>query len=179
MNIKANFVNCLTQLLMLMLISISSLISYAQANTAHLASLKQLNTNALNVQSPALKAATAKTKNVAKIAMIFQPNCSWCKKQSKSLNKVFQQCQSSININLVGTQGNARQLKKELKHYPQQIPAFLANRKFLRDIGGYQASPTTLFYNATGELIAKKRGFIPEDKLANALKTLSDGQCVI
>ena len=111
--------------------------------------------------------------------MIYQPDCSWCKKQGKILERAFKQCQNSMNIVLVGTKGNTRQLRKELKHYHNDIPAFIADRKFLRDIGGYQASPTTLIYNEKGELIVKKRGFIPEEKLASALAVISRDSCHI
>ncbi len=113
------------------------------------------------------------------VAMIYQPNCAWCKKQGQSLAKVFEQCQGSINLALVGTKGNARQLKKELKHYHKELPAFMADRNFLRSIGGYQASPTTLIFDTGGELIAKKRGYIPQDKLAHVLGILSQGECQI
>jgi thioredoxin-related protein len=113
------------------------------------------------------------------VAMIYQPDCSWCKKQGKLLERAFKQCKKSMNIVLVGTKGNSRQLRKELKHYHDGIPAFIADRKFLRSIGGYQASPTTLIYNDEGKLIVKKRGFIPEQKLASALAVISKDSCHI
>lgn len=117
--------------------------------------------------------------DLATIVMIYQPNCSWCKKQGKTLSVAYKQCRHSVNIALVGTQGNARQLKKELKHYHKYIPAFMADRKFLRKIGGYQASPTTLIFNAQGDLIMNKRGFIAQEKLANAMSIVSKGACHI
>ncbi len=123
--------------------------------------------------------AVKQAKALATIAMIYQPDCSWCKKQGKTLAKAFEQCQASVNIVLVGTQGNARQLKKELKHYHNGIPAYKADRQFLRKIGGYQASPTTLIFDEHGEMIVKKRGFIDEDKLANALSIVSRNKCLI
>ncbi|GLX76989.1 hypothetical protein tinsulaeT_03290 [Thalassotalea insulae] len=117
--------------------------------------------------------------NLATITMIFQPNCSWCKKQGQVLAKAFTQCQSSLNVALVGAKGNFRALKNALKHYHKGIPAYAANRQFLRKIGGYQASPTTLIFSGEGQLIAKKRGFIPKDKLSHALAVLSHGACQI
>ncbi|KGJ91542.1 hypothetical protein [Colwellia psychrerythraea] len=117
--------------------------------------------------------------DLATIVMIYQPNCSWCKKQGKTLSIAFKQCRHSVNIALVGTKGNARQLKKELKHYHKDLPAFIADRKFLRAVGGYQASPTTLIFTAQGDLIMKKRGFIAQEKLANAMSIVSKGACHI
>ncbi|NMP31132.1 thioredoxin family protein [Thalassotalea sp. M1531] len=123
--------------------------------------------------------AHQKNKGMATVTMIYQPDCSWCKKQGQTLAKAFEQCSNSINVALVGTKGSKRVLKKELKHYHQDIPAFIADRKFLRAIGGYQASPTTLIYDANGQLIANKRGFIAKEKLADAIVILSQGNCVI
>jgi thioredoxin-related protein len=117
--------------------------------------------------------------NLATVVMIYQPDCSWCKKQGKTLSMAYKQCRHYVNIALVGTKGNARQLKKELKHYHENIPAFIADRKFLREIGGYQASPTTLIFSAKGELVMKKRGFIAQEKLANAISIISKGSCHI
>jgi thioredoxin-related protein len=119
----------------------------------------------------------AQVDELATLVMIFQPDCSWCKKQGKTLSMAYKQCRGSVNIALVGTKGNARKLKKELKHYHKHIPAFIADRKFLREVGGYQASPTTLVFNAQGELIMKKRGFIAQEKLANVMSIISKGTC--
>jgi thioredoxin-related protein len=116
---------------------------------------------------------------LATLVMIYQPDCAWCKKQGKLLAKVFEQCKATLNPVLIGTKGNARKLKKELKHYHKGISAFMADRQFLWSIGGYQASPTLLIFDTSGDLIAKKRGYIAKDKLASALKLLTNGKCKI
>ena len=113
------------------------------------------------------------------ISMIFQPDCSWCKKQGKTLAKAYEQCQSSINISLIGTKGNNRQLRTALKHYHKFIPSYKADSRFLRTIGGYQASPTTLIYDIYGRLVTKKRGFLSHEKLAKVIKIISNGNCLI
>lgn len=162
----------------IVLISFSAMFFAIQAVATPLAvaSLKPLRiTNEISNQE-VVKAAEGK---LASVTMIFQPDCSWCKKQGKTLAKAFEQCQSSININLVGAKGKTRQLKKELKHYHPSIPAYKADRQFLRAIGGYQASPTTLIYDQHDKLITKKRGFIPEQKLTHAIKVLTQGKCQI
>ncbi len=137
--------------------------------------------NATPFTRKALKSETPITdvNDVATVTMIFQPDCSWCKKQGQTLAAAFEQCQSSVNISLVGAKGNRSQLRKALKHYHKSIPAYKADSKFLRTIGGYQASPTTLIYDTKGRLITKKRGFIPHEKLAHALKIISNGECLI
>ncbi|WP_281559570.1 thioredoxin fold domain-containing protein [Thalassomonas sp. RHCl1] len=162
--------NILNWLKIIVLISVSAIIASArvQALPFTLKSLK-----------PAQESVMLENNGLATVAMIYQPDCPWCKKQGKALAKAFKHCQSSVNTALVGTRGNDRQLKKELKHYHKDMPAYAADRQFLRKIGGYQASPTTLIFDGKGELVAKKRGFIPTDKLANALLVLSQGACRI
>jgi len=165
---KPSLLNLLQIVLVLTLVCTSTTTNFAKATPFALKPLKSTQ-----------KLTAVEDNGLTTVTMIFQPDCSWCKKQGKVLAKAFQLCKSSINITLVGTKGNARQLKKELKHYPQDIPAFIADRKFLRSIGGYQASPTTLIFDNKGELVTKKRGFIPEDKLTKALNTLTQGACKI
>lgn len=162
----------------IVLISFSAMFFAMQAVATPLAvaSLKPLRIQSEISNQEVTKAAEGK---LASVTMIFQPDCSWCKRQSKTLAKVFEQCQSSININLVGAKGKTGQLKKELKHYHQGIPAYKADRQFLRSIGGYQASPTTLLYDNQGQLVAKKRGFIEENKLTQVVSILTQGQCKI
>ncbi len=165
---KPSLLNFLLTIIVLILVNTIIVTNFAKATPFVLKPLKSTQ-----------ETSDVETSGLTTVTMIFQPDCSWCKKQGKALAKVFQQCQSSLNIALVGTKGNARQLRKELKHYHQEIPAFIADRKFLRSIGGYQASPTTLIFDSEGELIVNKRGFISEDKLANALNILTQGACKI
>ncbi len=165
---KSSLLNWLQVVIVLMSFSTITVVNNAKATPFVLKSLK-----------PSQNTMVFETNGLTTVTMIFQPDCSWCKKQGKALAKAFQQCQSSINVSLVGTKGNSRQLKKELKYYHQDLPAFIADRKFLRKIGGYQASPTLLIFDSNDELIAKKRGFIPHDKLATALNILSKGACQI
>ncbi len=79
----------------------------------------------------------------------------------------------------MGTKGNNRQLRTALKHYHKSIPSYKADSRFLRTIGGYQASPTTLIYDIYGRLVTKKRGFLSHEKLAKVIKIISNGNCLI
>lgn len=165
---KRDSLNWLQLVIALILVIAITTISHAQAVPFALKTLRSTQ-EVSNLQGNSL----------ATVTMIYQPDCRWCKKQGKALEQAFEQCHTSMNIALVGVKGSARQLRKELKHYHKDIPAFIADGKFLRSIGGYQASPTTLIFDGKGELIAKNRGFIPKDKLANALALLTQGACLI
>lgn len=130
-------------------------------------SLKSLNESAANVVS----------QPVATIAMIFQPDCVWCRRQGEMLAKAVKECHLTLNVTMVGAKGSKQTLKKALKHYHPSIPAFMASRSFLRQIGGYQASPTTLLFDAGGKLLTRKQGFIPHDKMSQVMSILSNGAC--
>lgn len=158
--------NPLMKLIVLITVSTITLCTFTQATPFTLKSLQSEKT-------------VEHVNDVATVTMIFQPDCSWCKKQGKILAEAFEQCQSSVNISLVGAKGSSSQLRKALKHYHKSIPAYKADSKFLRTIGGYKASPTTLIYDANGQLITKKRGFISHEKLAQALNIISNGDCSI
>lgn len=113
------------------------------------------------------------------IAMVYQPDCSWCKKQELLLRKIQHECNSKVNLALIGNKGNARELKRELKHFDKSLPAYSADNKFLRNIGGIAASPTTLFFDKNGNVIAKKRGYIPSEQLFNAVNIITEKSCSI
>jgi len=159
------------------LISIVMLFLYSMAIGHNVAYAKPIALPPLNKVQ--VEQHTAMKKKVATVSMIFQPNCSWCKKQGQLLAKAFEQCHSIIDITFIGTRGDKRALKHELKHYHHAIPAFMADRQFMREIGGFQASPTTLFYDSNGKLVAKKRGFIKQAPLFAALAFISKEQCQI
>jgi len=162
----STYLNSLIKLVVLILISTLALCAPTHATPFSLKTLKSDN-------------SMEHVNGVATVTMIFQPDCSWCKKQGKILEVAFENCKGSLNISLVGAKGSNRQLRKALKYYHKSIPAYKADTKFLRTIGGYQASPTTLIYDANGQLITKKRGFISHEKLAQALRIISNGGCLI
>ena len=110
--------------------------------------------------------------NKPTVVMIFQPDCSWCKKQGEVLSQFKTEFGQSINFSLVGTKGRAQQLKRELKHYDKSLPAYLANKRFLRKIGGFEASPTLLIFDQSGALLGKRRGFIESGRLKSVVKRL-------
>lgn len=131
--------------------------------------------------SSSAKAPPQTSEQAAKttIAMVYQPDCKWCKKQGKWLNKAQAQCAQNLGIVLIGNNGDKRQLKRELKHFHQDMPAFLANRKLFAEVGGVAASPTTLVFNQEGKLIAKQRGYVDDATLSDVAQKITQGQCVI
>ncbi len=115
--------------------------------------------------------------NVATAVLVFQPNCPWCKKQRVLFKKIKQQCGGRINLVLVGYHGNTQALKRELRFFDDTIPAYKANKSFLRLVKGIDASPTILLLNKKGELLLKNRGYMQPKKLMNAISILTKQQC--
>jgi len=138
--------------------------------------------NAVQIELAALTPLNARipptSSKRSTLVMIYQPDCTWCKKQGQFLAQAHKLCPDTVNIALIGAMGSTRQLKQELRHYSSAFPAYLADRKFLRHIN-YQASPTTLIINNQGEVLANQRGFVTSDKLSKAFHILTQGHCQI
>jgi len=118
-------------------------------------------------------------ENVSTIAMIYQPGCKWCKKQGKLLAKIQRACASHANVAIIGAYGSTQKLKRELRHFDKNLPAFEANKKFLIIIKGVEAFPTTIVFDKEGELIAKKRGYIKPKHLAQVMAAITEQHCDI
>lgn len=158
----------LTSLASLLVITLSMASTVINASPI---SLKNLKTGERNAVLP--------SNDLATIAMVYQPNCSWCKKQEQLLRKIKHECDSNVNLALIGNKGNMRDLKRELKHFNKSLPAYKADNKFLRQVGGIAASPTTLFFDKSGNVLAKKRGYIPPEQLFHAVNIITNKACSI
>jgi len=116
-------------------------------------------------------------EDLSTIAMIYQPGCQWCKKQGKLLANIQRLCASHANIAIIGAEGTTQKLKRELRHFDKNLPAFEASKQFLRKIQGVKAFPTTLVFDKNGKLIAKKRGYIKPQKLAKVMSVITQQRC--
>lgn len=131
-----------------------------QLNKNELYSLKNLHSGK---RSPLIKHNGRIT-----VSMVFQPDCSWCKKQGKTFTTLMEKCSKIINLSLIGNKGERHQLKRELRHFDRNITAYQADHGFLREIGGIAASPTTLFFNSNGDLIGKKKRIYRAEKIGSS-----------
>ncbi|GGA90494.1 hypothetical protein GCM10011369_35790 [Neiella marina] len=125
----------------------------------------------------AASAPLAPNTAVASIAMVFQPDCAWCKKQGKTMRQILNQCGAELNIAIIGYKASYRQLRRELKHFDQSLPALEADRRFLAAVEGVAATPTTLFFDQNGELLLKQRGYIQPAQLFDAADALTQTGC--
>ncbi|WP_394203706.1 TlpA family protein disulfide reductase [Shewanella waksmanii] len=111
------------------------------------------------------------------ILMFFQPDCPWCKKQAKVMAELQHQCEKHIGFTLVGDKGSRTQLKRELRHFDDQMTAKQSSKKFARSSGGIIGYPTTLVIDNQGNIVAKKRGMVGKELLYQLASELSGGTC--
>jgi thioredoxin-related protein len=123
------------------------------------------------------KVVLNRNEGLSTIAMIYQPGCKWCKKQGELLANIQRQCASHANIALIGADANTQKLRRELHYFDPNLAAFEANKKFLRKIKGVAAFPTTVIFDSSGKLIAKKRGYIEPKKLAQVMGAITKQHC--
>lgn len=94
------------------------------------------------------------------IFSFFEPECSWCIKQIKTLKKLQQNCDVDYQITLIGIKGNKQQLRNVLHSANSTLPAVQYPSRLRTLVGEIQATPTNVIFDNQHELVAKLRGFI-------------------
>ena len=99
----------------------------------------------------------------------FEPNCPWCYRQMKVFNKLDSSCGKHIQPVVVGINGNARALRKELRKAKVGFPALKASKE-LKSIFSVPATPWTLVIDADGQLLTSIRGYKPLEDFSDIFK---------
>lgn len=110
-------------------------------------------------------------KNKLLIVSIFEPECPWCLKQFKALEKLYSNCPSNIQPIAVGM-GNKQQLKTLVYRSKISFPALAASPEFLDLIGQPKGTPFTLILDQEGKLVTTLQGYIPYQKLSFAFQDI-------
>lgn len=95
----------------------------------------------------------------------FEPNCSWCLRQIKALNKLQQECPVEVNLTLVGIHGNKQQLRKVLHTARNKLPAIEYQPKLRELIGDIKATPTNAIFDENNIFVTKLPGYAKLEKL--------------
>lgn len=111
------------------------------------------------------------------INLIMQPNCSWRKKQAIDLEKLAATCKDTLNTSVLGFNGKRNEFRRESRYFADKVPVFAADKQIIRTLGGVTTSPTFIFLNKQGQIVAKQQGYLPPEKLYNAVNILSNAQC--
>ncbi|MCY4045142.1 MAG: hypothetical protein OXE99_08680 [Cellvibrionales bacterium] len=102
------------------------------------------------------------------LLLFFEPNCTWCLKQSKVLN-LLGSCEKAFSVAGIGVNGNLLALKKMGWQLKANYPLYLATPAFLKRVPAIEATPTLLWVDAKGVVQGQHRGFLPFSLLVNQL----------
>lgn len=98
----------------------------------------------------------------------FEPDCGWCYRQMKALNRLVESCPLHLQPVAVGIKGKAPELRQELRRAKFRYPAFAGTGKLLNAVGKVPATPWTLVTDGNGTILTTLRGYIPLEKLTQA-----------
>lgn len=111
--------------------------------------------------------------------LFFQPDCKWCLKQSKTLDKLLARCPGHLNAAALGVHASRHELKKELRRLRPGFPAYKTGEGMLNELQGVPATPVMLLADAQGRFARSFRGYVSEDELADILKTQHNISCAL
>ena len=103
------------------------------------------------------------------VLSFFEPNCPWCYRQMKVLNKIESSCNHQVQPVVVGINGDARALRKELRKAKVTFPALKANKALMEQFS-VPATPWTLMIDGDGQVLTAIRGYMPLKDFADIFK---------
>lgn len=98
------------------------------------------------------------------VVLFFEPDCSWCFKQSKVFNQYLEHCMPKVQFIGIGVNGNRQQLKKTAWKMKTQFPLYMASPDLLNATGKIPSTPLTLILNKQGNVLAHAKGYLPFKK---------------
>jgi thioredoxin-related protein len=103
------------------------------------------------------------------IISVFEPECPWCLKQFKAVEKLYRNCAGEIQPIAVGV-GSKQKLKSLVYRAKISFPALEASPDFMSLIGNPTGTPFTLIIDQQGNLVTTLQGYIPYEKLSYAFQ---------
>ncbi|MFS1524134.1 TlpA family protein disulfide reductase [Microbulbifer sp. 2304DJ12-6] len=103
------------------------------------------------------------------VMVFFEPECPWCFRQVRVLNRLLAQCPGQFQPLAVGTNGSRRALMAEYRRLRPDFPAFQISSALLDRVGTIPATPFTLLIDRHGAPAGWLRGFMPQEKLTPVL----------
>lgn len=100
------------------------------------------------------------------LMMFFEPDCSWCYRQVRTINRLGEDCGAKFTAIAIGVNGNRAALQKELRRLRPDFPAYQASPALMEAIGEIDATPLSLLGDSNGDFLNWARGYLPEDELA-------------
>ena len=110
---------------------------------------------------------TVKHKHL--LISFFEPECRWCYRQLRMLNKLQQTCDDNIQPIMIGIHGTRQVLQQELRLINVTLPAFEASEALLKLTGNIDATPITFIVNEDGAITQRLRGYTPNHAIYQQL----------
>jgi thioredoxin-related protein len=104
------------------------------------------------------------------VVLFFEPNCSWCFKQTKVFNQYLQQCGRQSHFVGLGVNANRQALKKTAWQLQADFPMYMASPELIDATGKIASTPLTLVLDAKGNIVAHVKGYINAEKWRQLLK---------
>lgn len=104
------------------------------------------------------------------LVFFFEPHCSWCLKQAKTLNGFYRSCPRSRAVVGLGVNGSFQALKKAAFRLQGDFPLFMADIGLKKRLGKISATPFMLLFDDQDKLLRHATGFLDEQALNNFLK---------
>ena len=105
----------------------------------------------------------------ASLLLFFQPDCAWCLRQTRVIDKMLETCPHALNAAALGVHGERHQLKAELRRLRPGFPAYKTGRKMIAELQGVPATPVMLLADSSGRFSQFFSGYIPRDRLESIL----------
>ena len=112
------------------------------------------------------------------LMVFFQPECSWCLRQFKTINELSEACDHTFGAIAVGFRGNRSELRSEVRRLRPDFPAYQASPLLLESVGEIDATPLILVGDSTGAFVTWLQGYIPPGQLLTTLSQAGPVQCV-
>ena len=98
------------------------------------------------------------------VVIFFEPNCSWCFKQTKIFNQYIKQCNTQANFIGLGVNAKRTALKKAAWKMKADFPVYMASDELLSATGKLPSTPLTLILDAKGRVVSHVKGYLNFEK---------------
>ena len=102
------------------------------------------------------------------LMIFFQPDCTFCVKQSKVLNQIQQEC-SDFQAIAVGVNGSRADLQLELREMRATYPAYEISPALQAEVGKVVGTPLMLVADKQGQFTKHLQGYQKIDALIPVL----------
>lgn len=110
------------------------------------------------------------------LMIFFEPECAWCLRQMRVLNKLVDEC-DNFQALAIGANGTRSDLLSTLNRMRPDFPSYQISRQLEADIGKVETTPLMLIADDHGEFVTYMRGYQKEEILVPALQEFIPGYC--